>query len=265
MLSTCKQRAIAIFVKRIYLFSKYLGKKIVILQFTITNQSFTTYLLTHEGYQGHVGSINIFSFNKIVSLCYFCKPWLVMNHSGWNKFFKLKSVKGKWQQDKRQLMSGTFLQQPFMPVQNGKSSKTRQEGWHILCYSWWKNTFLALASKSLSSKSQIVCGRRVLAARAVCFGKSREREIWMQETHQSNFGTEEAEMGWVTWECICLLAASGSLLAKYKCSSHAFTFRNQVYHFFLLGAPSNFHQETLHLVVYSFDKTSILGWTTSLP
>lgn len=103
------------------------------MQFTITNRIFTTCLLTYEVYQGHIGNINIFSFNKIVSLCYFCKPWFVMNHSGWNKFLKLKSVKGKWQQHKRQLMNRTFLQQPLMPVQNGKSSETRQEAWHILC------------------------------------------------------------------------------------------------------------------------------------
>lgn len=97
---------------------------------------------------------------------------------------------------------------------------------YTVYYSWWKNTFLALASKSLSSKSQLVCGRRVLAARVACFGKSGEREIWMQETCQSNFGTEEVEMGWMTWEYICLLAAWGSLLAKQKYSSHPFTFRD---------------------------------------
>lgn len=122
------------------------------MQFTIINKSFKTCLLTYEVHQEHTGSITVFSLHKIVSLCYFCKRQLVISHSEWNKFFTLKSVKGKWQQDKRQVISRAFLHQPLMPVQNGKSSQTRQEVCHIPCavlggkiHSWpWHQNFMAV-------------------------------------------------------------------------------------------------------------------------
>lgn len=129
---------------------------------------------------------------------------------------------------------------------------------HTLCYSWWKNTFLALASKSHSSKSQLVCGQRVLAARLACFGKPGERKHGYWKPVRIVSPPKKAEMGWLTWQQICLTATSGSILPKHKCSSCALH-SGVVCHCLLLRAPCNFHHETLHLVVYGLDKSSTLG------
>lgn len=172
-------------------------------------------LFTSEVYEEHIGRISVFSV-QCGNITFTIERFFQ------TEVCQRKMPSGKITTQEQNLSAVASYADPRWQKQEDHTGSLP----HTVCYSWWKNTFLALASKSHSSKSELMCGQRVLAAGLACFGKWGERKHGCWKPVRAISEPKKAEKGWMTWEQFCFTATSGSALAKYKYGSPTSVFNS---------------------------------------